>query len=312
MKILLTGASSFTGSWFAMALADAGHEVTATFRGSAQSYADTRAERVSRILSKVEPVWRVEFGDDSFFDAVEKRSFDLICHHAAEMTDYRSWDFDAIDATAKNIRGARRLLTDLAERGGGKLILTGSVFEPYEGVGDRESRAFNPYGLSKHLTFEVFRMEAERLRLSLGKFVIPNPFGPYEEPRFTAYLMKEWSAGRKPTVGTPVYVRDNIHVSLLSLAYRDFCEALNEEPGLLRAAPSGYIESQGAFARRVSREMATRTGWACDVGEASQTEFSEPLVRTNTALEAQAQSAWSESVAWDAMAEFYTTRLKAS
>jgi hypothetical protein len=22
------------------------------------------------------------------------------------------------------------------------------------------------------------------------KFVVPNPFGPYEEPRFTAYLMK--------------------------------------------------------------------------------------------------------------------------
>ena len=32
MKILFTGASSFTGFWFARALAAAGHEVVATFR----------------------------------------------------------------------------------------------------------------------------------------------------------------------------------------------------------------------------------------------------------------------------------------
>ena len=34
MRILLTGGSSFTGSWFARELSDAGHHVAATFRGS--------------------------------------------------------------------------------------------------------------------------------------------------------------------------------------------------------------------------------------------------------------------------------------
>jgi UDP-glucose 4-epimerase len=56
LKILLTGASSFTGLWFALVLTEASHEVTATFRGTADSYADTRAERVARILDKVEPI----------------------------------------------------------------------------------------------------------------------------------------------------------------------------------------------------------------------------------------------------------------
>lgn len=309
MRILLTGASSFTGSWFALALAEAGHEVIATFRGAEDSYADGRGERVRRITGKVEPVWGVEFGDEKFFDAVERRDVDLICHHAAEMTDYRSWDFDAIEATRKNTRGARRLLTALSERGCRRLVLTGSVFEPYEGVGDPQHRAFNPYGLSKHLSFEVFRMEAERLGLSLGKFVIPNPFGPYEEARFTAYLVREWAAGRKPTVGTPVYVRDNIHVSLLALAYVRHCEILGEAAGYVRAAPSGYIESQAAFARRVGRELAARTGWACEVGEADQTDFPEPLFRTNADLAAPAHPAWSESGAWDAFAAFYQARM---
>ena len=32
LRILITGASSFTGSWFARGLAAAGHDVTATFR----------------------------------------------------------------------------------------------------------------------------------------------------------------------------------------------------------------------------------------------------------------------------------------
>jgi nucleoside-diphosphate-sugar epimerase len=304
MRILFTGASSFTGSWFARELASAGHEIVATFRGAANDYAGIRGERVKLVAKLVEPLWGVEFGDDRCLEAVRTKDFDIFLHHAAEMTNYRSWDFDALAATAKNTRSARRLLTLLAERGCRKLILTGTVFEPYEGVGDSQ-RAFSPYGLSKHLTFELFRLEAERIGFSLGKFIIPNPFGPHEEMRFTSYLAKEWAAARTPTVATPVYVRDNIHVSLLSLACRRHCETLPDAAGLVRVSPSGYIESQGAFARRVAREIAVRTGWACEVAELQQQDFSEPLVRTNAALAAQAHPVWDEATAWTELADYY-------
>ncbi len=305
MRILLTGGSSFTGSWFARELSDAGHYVAATFRGSADSYEGVRGARVTGLVGRVEPIWGVEFGDDRFIDAIATQDFDLLLHHAAEMTDYRSGDFDALSATAKNTRSVRAVLTRMAERGCRKLILTGTVFEPYEGVGDPAHRAFSPYGLSKHLSFELFRIEAERLGLSLGKFVIPNPFGPGEEMRFTSYLAKEWAAGRTPTVATPVYIRDNIHVSLLALAYRRLCETLPEAPGFTRSAPSGYVESQGAFARRVGREIGTRTGRSCAIAEANQTDFPEPLFRTNAQPAAQAHPEWSESAAWDALTEYY-------
>jgi len=154
---------------------------------------------------------------------------------------------------------------------------------------------------AKHLSFELFRIEAERLGLSLGKFVIPNPFGPGEEMRFTSYLAKEWAAGRTPTVATPVYIRDNIHVSLLALAYRCLCESLPQGPGFTRSAPSGYVESQGAFAHRVGREIGARTGRSCAIAEADQKDFPEPIFRTN----AQAHPEWSEPAAWDALTEYY-------
>lgn len=305
MRVLLTGASSFTGSWFARELAAAGHHVVATFRGSEQSYEGIRGTRVKTVKPLIEPVWDVEFGDERFQEIVSQGQYDLFLHHAAEMTDYRSWDFDPFAAASKNTRSGRQILATLANRGCRKLILTGSVFEPYEGVGDQAQRAFNPYGLSKHLTFEWFRLEAERLDFSLGKFVISNPFGPFEEFRFTSFLAREWSAGKTPTVGTPLYIRDNIPASLLAIAYRNFCEELPEVAGVTKFGPSGYIESQASFAYRLAREMMTRTGWACAVAEANQIDFPEPLFRTNDAVILRKYSGWSESSAWDALAEYY-------
>jgi UDP-glucose 4-epimerase len=307
MRILLTGASSFTGSWFAEALARAGHSVMATFRGAAQDYQPPRADRVRALEGLVEPVWGVSFGDERFLDLVASQSFDLLCHHAAEMTDYRSWDFDSLAATGANTRQARAVLEALAEKGGRGAVLTGSVFEPFEGIGDAQQRAFNPYGLSKHLSFEVFRLEAERLGFGLGKFVIPNPFGPREEFRFTSFLAREWLAGRTPRVATPDYVRDNIPVSLLTESYVDFIGRFGQGSGARRAAPSGYIESQGAFAHRVAREMAPRLGQPCPLELADQADFSEPLIRVNQDLALRAYPHWSETRAWDDTADYYRT-----
>jgi nucleoside-diphosphate-sugar epimerase len=180
------------------------------------------------------------------------------------------------------------------------------VFENDEGAGDEPRRAFSPYGLSKGLTFQVFRYYCQEAGLPLGKFVIPNPFGPFEEPRFTAFLMKNWKAGKPVEVKTPDYVRDNIHVGLLAAAYAKFAGrvAAAKEP-LIKINPSGYAEKQGEFAQRVGREVKSRLGWACELKLAKQVDFSEPLNRVNTEPAAQLVPEWNESKAWDAFAEFY-------
>jgi nucleoside-diphosphate-sugar epimerase len=305
MRILLTGASSFTGASFARELAAAGHHVVACFRNAQGSYEGTRSARIAGLDRLIEPIWSLTFGDERFLELVATRDFDILLHHAAEVANYRSWDFDPIAATSANTRNAREILTRMASRGCRRLVITGSVFEPYEGVGDAEHRAFSPYGLSKHMTFELFRLEAERLGLSLGKFIITNPFGPREEIRFTSYLAREWSAGRTPTVNTPAYLRDNIHVSLLALAYRSFSESLPEVAGVVRFDPSGYVETQGDFARRVAREIGKRSGKPCQVIDAIQKEFDEPVFRVNTRSAALEHPEWSEDAAWDLLAEYY-------
>jgi len=182
-------------------------------------------------------------------DLAASERWDLFCHHAADVTNYKSPDFDLVSALANNTRNIGAVLAALRTT---RIVLTGSVFENDEGAGSEGLPAFSSYGLSKGFTYQVFRYCALRAGLALGKFVIANPFGPHEDARFTAYLMKTWLAGQRATVSTPAYVRDNIHVSLLAKAYTRFAAGLPDGPGLFSAHPSGYVETQGAFSARVA------------------------------------------------------------
>jgi nucleoside-diphosphate-sugar epimerase len=304
MKILFTGASSFTGFWFVKKLAAAGHEIVCPVTGALDKYADVRKRRVEQLTSLCRFVPNAPFGSENFLALAGAEKFDLLCHHAAEMTNYRSPDFDALRALQNNSLNVCAVLKILQC----PVLLTGSVFENDEGAGDEPLRAFSPYGLSKGLTFQFFRHYCHGAGVPLGKFVIPNPFGPFEEPRFTAFLMKTWKAGQPSEVKTPDYVRDNIQVDLLALAYADFCrEVAGTKAALPKSNPSGYVETQGQFVQRAARETQVRTGWRCELKFAKQTDFSEPMHRTNTEPAANHFPSWNESGAWDAFVEYYST-----
>jgi nucleoside-diphosphate-sugar epimerase len=305
MKILLTGGSSFTGYWFVRELASAGHEVTALFRRRPQDYSDDlRRRRVVDLTDICRPVFGISFGDDRFLQLIRDDSWDLLCHHAAEVTDYKSPNFNAAAAVENNTHRLPLVLERLKESGCNKVVLTGTVFENDEGTGSTPLSAFSPYGLSKGLTWQMFRYYARARQISLGKFVIPNPFGPFEETRgFTHFLIKNWFSGATPLVNTPSYVRDNIHVSLLAKAYAHF--AVNMAEGMSRINPSGYIESQGSFAYRLAREMRDRLGLKCAFELKEQREFTEPRTRINTDAADVRFHDWSERAAWDEMADYY-------
>lgn len=305
MKVLLTGASSFTGLWFAQALVAKGATVVTPLRGSTESYEGERKRRVAA-LSKVADVrFETSFGGAAFSDLVTNETFDVFCHHAATVENYRSADFDVTSALASNTAGFKQLAETLKARGTRSVVLTGSVFEPNAGAGTFPLKAFSPYGLSKALSSQVIAYHCDKADLPISKFVIANPFGPFEEPRFCAYLIKTWKSGQTAEVKTPLYVRDNIHVSLLAKTYAAFVTEAAAGTAAQLYAPTGYVETQGSFARRFAGEIGPRLGLDCPLALAQQTDFSEPLVRINTDVINLTALGWLEGAAWDELASYY-------
>src|SRR5262249_32480626 len=185
-------------------------------------------------------------------------------------------------ALAENTSNIRTILERMQARGLKAVVFTGSIFEALEGAGNEPMRAFSPYGLSKGLTAEVVRHWGTHSGVPFGKFLIANPFGPLEEARFCAYLINTWRAGQIAEVRTPDYLRDNIHVDLLALAYANFVKRTIETGRSDRFGPMGYVETQGAFSQRYAQAMRSRLGLDCGVKLLKQTDFSEPLARINT------------------------------
>lgn len=300
MKVLLTGASSFTGYWFAKALSDRGHEVVAPLRGTLESAGDNeRAERMRRLTGLVDFVGDCSFGSPAFLDLAKSRDFDVLCLHHAEVSDYRSPDFNIARAVDLNTFNLREALLRLRDRGLAGVVLTGSFFENDEGTGTTPLMAFSPYGLSKGLTAQIARYRCHELGVPFGKFVVPHPFGPLEQPRLGSYLARTWRDGKTAEIKTPAYVRDNIHVSLLAACYWRFVEETKGSPPQRKLNPSGYVEQQGAFIERLAREMRQRTGRECRVTLLTQTEFPEPVMRVNTQPAWLLAPEWDEQAAWD-------------
>jgi len=295
MKILLTGASSFTGYWFVKELAAQGHDVHTTFRSSLDDYQGIRRERVERLLNFCTPLFRCSFGGPEFLDLCKQGAFDVICHHASEVTNYKSEDFDLVKALSNNTKNIREILQQLKPK---SLIFTGSIAERGEGQCSEQNRAFSPYGLSKSFTSEWIQYVARQQNIPFKKFVIPNPFGPYEEERFTTWLIKNWFVGNVPEVRTPNYIRDNIHVSLLAKAYASF--VCDSNPQL---NPSGYQSTQGEFTQLFASKMQQYLGLPCEFTTFPQEDFPEPKMRLNT--DRLAPVGWDEELAWKELAEYY-------
>ncbi len=309
MRILFTGASSFTGCWFVRELVAAGHHVTATFRQGEGSYSGLKAARMADLPQSCGRAYSCPFGSSSFMRLIEHEDdWDLLCHHAAETRDYKRAYFDVLAAVASNTNNLDAVLSGLSMRGCRAVLLSGTYFEANEG--GRRTEAASPYGLSKTLTSHCFAYYASARRMRMGRFIIPNPFGPMEELRFTSYLVGCWMRGETAIVNAPDALRDNIHVSLLAKCYADFAAAMPWKTGKTVLRPSGYVETQGAFAQRFAAHMRKRLPYPCKLSCAQQADPQMLKARFN-AHQPDAQAlGWSEEEAWDSLARYYRSQAK--
>lgn len=221
MKILVTGADGFVGSWLTGALADAGHVVVGTVR---------RGTSPPAWLCSVATV-ELELGDAASVARALDQDFDAVVHLAgmasgaeARRDPGASWEVNAA--------GTARVLEAAAERqGGGARFLLASTAEVY-GAGPARPRVetdppapCSPYGASK-LGAEVAALEVAR-RTGL-QVIVARSFphigrgqdGRFVVPAFARRLADARRRGeREVPVGNLDPVRDVLHVGDVCAAY---------------------------------------------------------------------------------------------
>lgn len=312
-RIILTGASSFTGVWFAEALAGDGWEVIAPLLRPREAYSGVRADRVERLAGVAKVEFDCGFGTPAMLDLIDASGpVDVFGHHAAKIGGYRLPDFDFIAALRENINDGRKVFAALKRASCRGVLLTGTVFEAGEGGADLP--AVTPYGLSKSLTRTVLEAWADEAGLRFSAFVIPSPYGVDEEPRFPWYLFKTWFEGRAAVVRTPYVVRDHIAVPQLAKAYSQSARRILEgEADRFTVRPSGWIATQGDFAKRLAASARDRLMLSCPLELLEQTISDEPPCRVNSdpvAPLVDEEAFWDQYVGWYARLQA-TGRLQA-
>ncbi len=307
MRVLMTGASSFTGAWFARALIAHGAEVVCASRGPENDGDGLRSARIAMLGRRVEWHFGCRFGSRRFRDLLRRRGpFDLLALHGAAVGDHRHPGFDPITALAENLHGLEPVLDELERDRRGTLLVTGTLFEADEGHGEAPLRSFSAYGLSKSWTWHGFRHAAERRHITLGKFTIGHPFGPYEKPGLCSHLIEGWMRGACPRVRHPQLVRDHVPVDLLAELYARFAFELVEMRGTLRCNPSCFAEPIGHFVARLAAAMRPRLRMPCVFALADPPEPSdEPRVRFNPEPVEKWLEGWDFERSWDRLATWY-------
>lgn len=304
MRVLLTGASSFTGAWFAQTLAARGHDVLCALRGPAASGSDALRRFRMAMLEDCAVAELAPFGTEAFLALLEERApFDVLALHGWAGGDHRRLDLPVDDAVAATTFRLTRVLDGLARAGGRVVLLTGTVFESGEGSLDPETPALNRYGLAKSLIREWVRHAVAEAGLHLHRFVIPHPIGPGDKPGLVAELAQAWLAGRPAVLRSPATVRDLVPVDLLALDYARYCEAAVAREAAAVRRPSGEIATLAEHAEQIATRLRPRWDRPCLI-EARDGAAAEPR-RVNREPCAPSHPDWSAERFWDRLAAFH-------
>ena len=305
MRILFTGASSFTGYWIVNQLKKDGFDVVLVLNKFESNPLDElRKKRLTNLINDFKVYLNIEYGSREFFELIRNIKFNIFSHHFFYTKDYKNQNYNISESLLNSVGDISKLFDIIKRKKCNTIILTGTYFE--EGEGGKENNfPVSPYGLAKTLAYKIFNYYSKINNIKLSKFIIPNPFGPYEDYKFTSYLADNWLNNKIPLIKTPSYIRDNIPVDLLAMSYSYLIKENLKNNHILKIAPSGYIGSNKKFAEKMATELLKRLKIDCKFKTEKQIDFSEPLKRFNINNMFKIIKNYKEDLFWDNLSRYY-------
>jgi UDP-glucose 4-epimerase len=313
-KILITGATSFTGCHIARSFKKANYPVVGTLTRYTEDYESDPIVKNRKQFSQIEE-WMPEFSvtKPETLSLIEKTGAKVWVGHGAPIKGYRSQDFDYLESFRNTITGLFEALKVFKDAGGELYIHTGTVFEPDEGVSEFPgmsgvSEGVSPYGLSKNLVWNVIRFYCFRLGISVSKIVIPNPIGRFENPdRLIPVFCEMWKKKETPKMKVGHLIRDQLPAEWLAQVYiKEVVENSNRLDKTFRVRikrPSGFVMSQKSFIELIQKEFSKRVSGLSFTCEFDQVPSSEPMERFNTEPVPELNSSESRGLFFDNWAE---------
>jgi UDP-glucose 4-epimerase len=292
-SVLLTGVSSFTGMHFASSLLDDGREVVG-FSRNLSKLTEIQQTRLTQLRKKYKNLRILETNSIKSLQGIE-----IICLHGANTKNYKSPSFDKEAALESFGNVANNLIENLKPS---KILFTSSYFEKDVASGADSNLSFNEYSNFKTSAWEYLQ-EKYANELAISRYVIPTPFGPYEEKRLVWHLLQGWNKNGVAELQSPLYIRDYVPVSILSKHYNWAVGECIANKKTLQFSPSFYAESNISFAQRYGLQLQKRIDLRTDVKASSYEIYNEPLVRVNKKHIFEDMEALSEDATWDEVIE---------
>lgn len=237
MKILVTGGAGFIGSNVVDAYVDAGHDVVVMdnlFTGKWEN------------VNPGARFFLMDIRSDEVIKVFEKEKFDIVNHHAAQMSVPASVEDPIFDADV-NVRGFLNLLEASRQTDVGKVIFIssgGAIYgeaEEYPTSEDYPPQPLSPYAVTKTVSEQYLAFYRHQHGLDYMVLRYANVYGPRQAPHgeagVVAVFMDRLLAGRPVTlyhfpdkpegmIRDYCFVGDVVRANLLALE-KGSCEAVN-------------------------------------------------------------------------------------
>ena len=239
-----------------------------------------------------------------FLDLASAGEWDLLCHHAARVGDYRSPDFDVAGAVADNTRALVGSAARHARRLSG-VVLTGSVFEQDEGAGNTPLQRF----LALRPVEGAHRRRSCAIGARASACRSASSSSPTRSaPRGAALLRLPGRAAGRPARRPRCARRTTCATTSMSICSR---AVMPPSPPQSPAGPHSHgtiraaMSSSRAFSRSVSRARSRAApAWNVPCCSAGRPSSANPR-RASTPSPPLPSSSWDEAAAWDAVVDHY-------